>query len=175
MSMLPNRINGLTSLRATSQCGDGTTCGGAQRSILGSCAGYFRSLRPIGSSTFQRRGASCFAASIRDPLKVTPSQLMRLTSHRPVAYSGSMGNRPLIVLRHGRQSTMLAAVWEDGWPSAQMRLAAMSTRGQIIVVPDTGHAIAGENPAAVAAAVESVVGDIRRLSSPTTSTTASTP
>jgi pimeloyl-ACP methyl ester carboxylesterase len=72
---------------------------------------------------------------------------------------GSLGDRPLIVLCHGKPGAMSA--WEEGWAEAQARLAALSTRSAHLVAARNGHSIALENPGLVAACIAAVVGAVR--------------
>jgi pimeloyl-ACP methyl ester carboxylesterase len=74
---------------------------------------------------------------------------------------GSLGDRPLIVLRAGRQSADSDPVWRDGWAEAQARLAGLSRRSAYIVADNNGHSLALENPKLVAAAAEAVVKAVR--------------
>lgn len=74
---------------------------------------------------------------------------------------GDLGDRPLVVVSHGKPYVGATAVWEDGWDDAQRRLAALSTRGQHIIAATNGHSIALENPRLVAACIAAVVGAVR--------------
>ena len=88
--------------------------------------------------------------------------------------AGSWGQRPIIVLRHGLRSASLSSAFEDGWPAAQARLAALSSDSGGVIANKNGHAIAEENPQLVADAVKTVVmkvrmrsrGDMERASMP---------
>lgn len=84
--------------------------------------------------------------------------------------SGSLGDRPLIVLVGGRDSVPTNSqdpeerqiaefrrVWID---ELQPQLARLSTRGKEIVVPNAGHGIGFENPSAVVNAVREVVHEV---------------
>ncbi len=74
---------------------------------------------------------------------------------------GSLGDRPMIVLSHGRPYEGAVAAWEQGWDDAQARLAALSTRSAHIVAVSNGHSIALENPRLVAASITAVVNAVR--------------
>ena len=74
---------------------------------------------------------------------------------------GALGDRPLIVLSHGRPMARLHQGLETGWREAQQRLAGLSTRGELRIVEDAGHAISLERPDAVADAVRDVVEAVR--------------
>jgi pimeloyl-ACP methyl ester carboxylesterase len=77
---------------------------------------------------------------------------------------GALGDRPLVVIRHGQPfagyNAPMAAM-EDGWAESQARLAALSTDSRLIVATRNGHDIAMENPALVADAVRAVVVAVR--------------
>jgi pimeloyl-ACP methyl ester carboxylesterase len=74
---------------------------------------------------------------------------------------GDLGERPLVVLSHGKPYTGDYAVWEDGAAAAQDRLAQLSKQGRHIVARANGHSIGLENPDLVAAAIEAVVNAVR--------------
>lgn len=69
---------------------------------------------------------------------------------------GGLGERPVIVIRHGKPFTGAMAGIEPGWTAGQARLAALSTRGKVIVAKGAGHGIAQEQPDLVAEAVREV-------------------
>jgi pimeloyl-ACP methyl ester carboxylesterase len=75
------------------------------------------------------------------------------------AMRGALGDRPLIVLSHGKPGALVA--WEEGWAEAQARLAALSTRSAHLIAARNGHSIALENPRLVAACIAAVVGAVR--------------
>jgi pimeloyl-ACP methyl ester carboxylesterase len=79
----------------------------------------------------------------------------------------SFGDRPLIVLTRGNQEgapgvppTSVAAM-EIAWKAGHDRVAALSTRGISVVVPNTGHYIQIEQPGTVTDAIRRVVADVR--------------
>jgi pimeloyl-ACP methyl ester carboxylesterase len=77
---------------------------------------------------------------------------------------GDLGDRPLIVIRHGLPFSGINAPLQDlepGWLAAQARLAALSTDSRMILAAENGHDIAQENPALVANAVRTVIAAIR--------------
>jgi pimeloyl-ACP methyl ester carboxylesterase len=77
---------------------------------------------------------------------------------------GGLGDRPLLVIRHGQPFSGInapLAVLEPEWPAAQTRLAALSTDSRTIVATRNGHDVAVENPALVADAVRTVVQAVR--------------
>ncbi len=66
------------------------------------------------------------------------------------------GDRPVIVLAAGQGGMML-----DGWAEAQEHMARLSTRGRLVVLPESGHAIQADAPGAIVAAIAEVVASIR--------------
>lgn len=80
---------------------------------------------------------------------------------RPKAAPGLLGNKPLIVISHGRKSEGLGKEFEGGWPQAQMVWIKLSTRSEHIIASDNGHQLAQENPQLVADAVAKMVADLR--------------
>jgi pimeloyl-ACP methyl ester carboxylesterase len=77
---------------------------------------------------------------------------------------GSLDDKPLIVLRHGKPFDGLnapLAEMEREWPAVQARLAALSTNSRLVVATENGHDIAMENPGLVARAVRSLVDAVR--------------
>jgi pimeloyl-ACP methyl ester carboxylesterase len=77
---------------------------------------------------------------------------------------GRLGDKPLIVIRHGKAFAGLnapLAALEAGWAASQLRLASLSTDSRVIVATANGHDIAMENPGLVAQAVRAVVVAVR--------------
>lgn len=74
---------------------------------------------------------------------------------------GGLGDKPLIVLAHGKPMAGLQQGLEGGWRKGQERLAGLSARGQLRVVADAGHAISLERPDAVATAIRDVLDQVR--------------
>lgn len=74
-------------------------------------------------------------------------------SERPHLFPSALGDRPVIVLRHGKVSDALSYEFEAGWQASQTRLARLSRKGTIVVATDADHEVAQENPALAAAAV----------------------
>jgi pimeloyl-ACP methyl ester carboxylesterase len=75
----------------------------------------------------------------------------------------SWGNKPVIVLTAGADPDLpndkgYAAFWKSGHD----RLAARSTRGESIVVPNAAHYIQLDQPAQVVAAIGKVVTEVRQ-------------
>jgi pimeloyl-ACP methyl ester carboxylesterase len=76
----------------------------------------------------------------------------RATSDERLRSAPSLGDRPLRVLAASDSMEKLA-----NWPEAQQAMAALSSKGQLVVVEDSGHSIHWEHPAEVIAAVQTVV------------------
>ena len=70
--------------------------------------------------------------------------------------ASSLGDRPLIVLAAEQNMKEL-----PNWPEAQKGLAALSTKGRLIVATGSGHYIHWEQPALVIDAVRQVVTEAR--------------
>jgi len=90
---------------------------------------------------------------------------------KEVRQSGSLGDKPLIVLTAGRGPTAAevpaGASMEDFdkfhqiWVNdLQARLAHLSTRGKRIIVPDSGHMIPMEKPQMVVSAVQEICASV---------------
>ncbi len=80
------------------------------------------------------------------------------TSDEQVAAIQSMGDIPLIVLRHGKPmfgsfAPDEAAKMEAQWQALQEEIAAKSSRSQIVVATSSGHGIQIEQPAIIVDAV----------------------
>jgi len=82
----------------------------------------------------------------------------------PPAPAGLLGERPLIVISHGRATGFLTPEFEAAWPKAQAKWLALSNQSERLVASENGHMIAQENPYLVATAVARVVARIRNPS-----------
>ncbi len=81
---------------------------------------------------------------------------------RPQAVPGLLGDRPLVVVRHGLAGGMGVPVrYETEWPAAQARLALLSRASEMVVASHNHHPIAEENPALVSALVRRTVARVR--------------
>lgn len=80
---------------------------------------------------------------------------------RPQLDAGAFGDRPVLVIRHGRNTSEISPEFQSGWTAAQFRLAALSTRSSLIVATKNTHEIAQENPELVADCVRRLIGEIR--------------
>ena len=75
---------------------------------------------------------------------------------RALSGAGSLGEIPLIVITHALPFPGPAAVLEDGWREGQHRLAALSTRGELIVAEHSNHMVQSDQP-------DLVINAIRRV------------
>ncbi len=86
--------------------------------------------------------------------------------------AANFGDKPLIVLTAGKNSDEILMddlgtrdyeefnrIWRD---DLQMRLARLSSRGERIIVANSGHDIPSESPDAIVSAVEKVMRDLGR-------------
>jgi len=82
--------------------------------------------------------------------------------------AASFGDRPVIVLTRTNFPSEPGATPEDMkrrqelWKASHDRLAARSTRGESIVVPNSGHFMMVDQPGAVVDAIRKVVMEVRR-------------
>ena len=88
-------------------------------------------------------------------------QAYRLTpqERRVAGGFGGLGDLPLTVIDHDKPFP--DPVIEEGWHDAQARLAALSSRGRLVVATGYGHNIAGEAPALVAEEVRSMLETLK--------------
>jgi pimeloyl-ACP methyl ester carboxylesterase len=77
-------------------------------------------------------------------------------SARTLAAPQSLGDRPLVLLRHGVPFPAMAAVMEEGWTESQQRLGRLSTNSEILVAGKGGHLIYVDEPQLVIEAVRRV-------------------
>jgi len=71
---------------------------------------------------------------------------------------GTLGDKPLGVIRRDIADPPVAA--DEGWAELQQGLAALSTRGFLVVAEKSGHAIPYENPQVVADTVRRVLSEV---------------
>ena len=77
------------------------------------------------------------------------------------------GDKPLVVLTHSKPMALpgltpaQVAAAEKAWQDGHDAIAAKSTRGSNMVVPNTGHYIEIDAPGAVTGAVDKVVAEVR--------------
>jgi len=98
-----------------------------------------------------------FEASLGELEAIDRATPQEMTADEP----GALGERPLIVIGHGKPYEGTMAPWEEGWAESQHRLAALSKRSARIVAVSNGHSIALENPRLVAASIAAVVNAVR--------------
>jgi pimeloyl-ACP methyl ester carboxylesterase len=80
-------------------------------------------------------------------------------SYLQAARSGTLGDRPLIVLTRGKQpDTGYERIWMH---EIQASLAHLSTQGRQVILTTSGHMIPEEAPEAILEAVRSVVASVR--------------
>lgn len=84
------------------------------------------------------------------------------TSDAQVAAIESMGDTPLIVIRHGKSmfgslSPQAAAEMEQKWQAYQEEIARQSSTGRIIVAEASGHGIQLEQPAIIIESVQQLL------------------
>jgi pimeloyl-ACP methyl ester carboxylesterase len=77
----------------------------------------------------------------------------------------TFGDLPLIVLRHGRSEPTeftpeVAELFETTFAQRQTELAALSSRGQLVVAEQSGHNIHLEQPDLVTQAIRTVLAEI---------------
>ncbi len=94
-----------------------------------------------------------FGAPLRDELASLARGRKELeAAGRP----GALGDRPLVVITHEKAFPGPAASLEPGWQEGQRRLAALSSRGELVVATKSSHMIQAEEP-------ELVLGAIRKV------------
>ncbi|MBX3001398.1 MAG: alpha/beta hydrolase [Caldilineaceae bacterium] len=97
-----------------------------------------------------------FASGQRGLDATSAEALQRATDDGQLQAAPPLGALPLIVLAAGQSMEQIPY-----WPEAQRRLSALSTKGRLIVVEDSGHAIHAEQPALVIDAVQQVIDEAR--------------
>ncbi len=95
--------------------------------------------------------------SFSDPLRDELESLARGRHELLAAGSpGALGDRPLVVITHHKPFPGPAALLEPGWLDGQRRLAALSTRGELVVATKSNHMIHAEEPELVLDAIRRV-------------------
>jgi len=94
-----------------------------------------------------------FRAMSDDP----PSLAREPATLRSLSAPGSLGNMKLVVITHCLPFPGPAAVLEDGWLEGQHRLAALSTRGELVFAEHSNHMVQSDQPEIVVAAIRRVV------------------
>jgi pimeloyl-ACP methyl ester carboxylesterase len=91
-------------------------------------------------------------------------------SDEQLSATGSLGNIPLIVIRHGipdlfaSMPTEQAKQAEKVWQELQADLAKLSSNSQMLVAEKSGHGIQVEQPGLVVDAIHQMVNSVRGLS-----------
>jgi pimeloyl-ACP methyl ester carboxylesterase len=102
-----------------------------------------------------------FFRALRDDLRslalVPPEQ------RHPGYFGASLGDLPVVVLAHGQAFPGPAAVLEDGWRDGQARLAALSSRGEMVVAANSNHMIQSDEPDLVIAAIQRVLAECKHI------------
>jgi pimeloyl-ACP methyl ester carboxylesterase len=100
-----------------------------------------------------------FRAMVDDPAALSR---VKPDDRRSGGFGASLGDKPLVVLEHGQKFPGPAAVLEDGWTDGQKRLAALSTRSELIVAAKSNHMIQSDEPQLVVDAIRRVVEQVRQ-------------
>jgi pimeloyl-ACP methyl ester carboxylesterase len=118
-------------------------------------------LPPAAADTFR----ALAAASPKHVETLIAEQQAVQAIHAELAAAGitSLGDLPLIVLSHGQPMAMpgmsgeVNQANEQAWQELQAELAALSSRGRLVVAKDSGHYIQLERPELVIDAIREVV------------------
>ena len=119
------------------------------------------------SDDSQRQFRASFARSKFWRAVLDDADSMR-RSESVVRKFGSLGNVPLVVLRHGKDDptlvlpTMTPPQAEEAWRIAQNNLAALSSNSLLLVAPNSRHNIMFDEPERVTEAVRIVVEAVRQ-------------
>jgi len=88
-------------------------------------------------------------------IAATTAEGMARSDDDRILANSTLGAMPLVVIAAKESMDGIA-----GWPAAQKDLAALSTRGRLVVAP-TGHAVQLEDPNLVIEAVQSVIENVQ--------------
>lgn len=97
-------------------------------------------------------------------------------SDRQLSATGSLGNVPLTVIRHGIPDLFASMPVEQAkqaeivWQELQAELAKLSSNSQILVAEKSGHGIQIDQPGLVVDAIRQMVETVRRVSTSTDET-----
>jgi pimeloyl-ACP methyl ester carboxylesterase len=115
-------------------------------------------------------------ATAAQALAITSGKMFRTflaemtdTDADPTPRPATLGDIPLVVLRHSRTvapvrgdvTPEVAQAYEAIWAQMQEELAALSPRGRVVVAEESGHTIELDRPDLVIAAVEEVLAAAR--------------
>jgi pimeloyl-ACP methyl ester carboxylesterase len=111
------------------------------------------------------------ALTVSDPKLVTAAAgevqaLSESLAQMRAARITSLGDIPLIVLRHGKAEPMMtppevAQLIEETFVKLQTEMAALSPNGRVVVAEQSGHIIHLEQPGLVIEAIEQVLAAVR--------------
>lgn len=90
------------------------------------------------------------------------SYALMTSSQRHAGGLGTLGDLPLIVIRHGKPFIGPQAVLENDWKEAQERLADLSSNSRMIVASESGHAISLESPDVISNALKQMIDSMAR-------------
>jgi pimeloyl-ACP methyl ester carboxylesterase len=88
------------------------------------------------------------------------------TSLRQPGATGRLGDLPLVVITHGQAFPGPMAILEKYWEAGQRRLAALSTRGELVVARNSNHMVQLDEPDVVIGAIERVLAAARGTGAP---------
>jgi pimeloyl-ACP methyl ester carboxylesterase len=117
--------------------------------------GVFRLLKlwlPLERYGFWLDRPAEYAALCDDLASLERVPAVRRNSKAP----GSLGALPVTVITHGKPFPGPFAVLEGHWSAGQERLAALSTRSQLIVARNSNHMIQQDEPQVVVNAIRSI-------------------
>ena len=87
--------------------------------------------------------------------KAAADDLASLNLTRPTL--GNLGHLPVVVITHGQPFPGPFAILEQGWTEGQTRLAALSTKSELIVARNSNHMIQQDEPALIVDAIRRLV------------------
>jgi pimeloyl-ACP methyl ester carboxylesterase len=85
----------------------------------------------------------------------------RPEAQRSSKAAGSLGALPLVVITHGQTFPGPFAVLEKNWSEGQEHLAALSTRGELLVAANSNHMVQHDEPEVVIAAIRRLHDGVR--------------
>ncbi|MFN8414338.1 MAG: alpha/beta hydrolase [Anaerolineales bacterium] len=94
-------------------------------------------------------------------------------SDKQLSVTGSLGNIPLTVIRHGIPDLFASMPAEQGkqaeivWQELQAELANLSSNSEMIIAEKSGHGIQIDQPSLVVDAIRQIVETVRRVSTST--------
>lgn len=100
-----------------------------------------------------------FFRGMSTDMKILDRYDMRL---RHPGATGGLGDLPLVVITHGQAFPGPMAILEKYWGAGQQRLAALSTRGELVVARKSNHMVQQDEPDVVIDAIERVLAAAAR-------------